>query len=72
MAKVNMVATVPYKGREAGATFETSAKNARALEEAGTATAKKTAARKVPAKKATKKAPAKKAGTYKTRALKAK
>lgn len=69
MGKVTMTATVPYKGREAGATFETSVKNARALEAAGTASAVK--AKKAPAKKAAvKKAPAKKQA-YKTRALKA-
>lgn len=69
MGKVTMTATVPHKGREVGATFETSVKNSRALEAAGTATAKK-AAKKAPAKKAAvKKAPAKR--TYSTRALKA-
>ena len=68
MAKVTVVATALYKGRDAGESFVTSAKNARALVASGAATLPNV--KKVPAKKvAAKKAPAKRA--YNTRALKA-
>ena len=75
MAKVNLIAVQPYKGRAVGESFTTSLKNSRELIASGVAKAvRKAPAKKAAAKKvAAKKVPAKKAArTYNTRALKAK
>lgn len=72
MAKIDLIAAQPYKGRAVGEAFQTSLKNSRTLIADGIATAP--GAKKVAAKKAAKR-PAKKAAkkaTYRTRAMKAK